>query len=245
MRNRLLFLPLAIALAVNDSAAAMVVDPEQHSSTLFGQVHDLTSLFPTALEISDGSPAQGVWYHFEVIEEGTQSANDVAAWLGSADAAEQLALWGWERNAYQVYRMEAQGGPTDVTISIHQFAGDGPLIVFPNGSRLSGELVALDAFTERWTALHGGEAKRAGIMGPGVSLRAGSWRITGEHEVTLFVTSFNMVIRVSAISPVGPQPAGVDRVMDEVLERIESHRAASYRTGDVLGLASKSGCNLP
>lgn len=132
-------------------------------------------------------------------------------------------MWGWERNAYQIYRMEAPGGPTDVTISIHQFAGGGPLIVFPNGSRLSGELVALDAFTERWAVLHGGTAKRAGVMGPGVSLRAGSWRITGEHAVTLFVTSFDMVIRVTAVSPIGPQQAGVDRVIGEVLERIEIH----------------------
>lgn len=54
------------------------------------QAQDVTALFPTALEMSDGSPAQGPWYHFDILEEGTQTATDIAAWLGGENAASQL-----------------------------------------------------------------------------------------------------------------------------------------------------------
>jgi hypothetical protein len=137
------------------------------------QTQDLAGLFPTDFDISDGSPAQGTWHHFEVVGEGTRAAAEVTAWLDSDDATGQLAALGWLGNAFRDYRMEAPGGPIDVTISVHQFA-DGPPIARPDGSSLSGQLVALDVFAKRWASLRGVTAERAGIIGPGVSRQAGS-----------------------------------------------------------------------
>lgn len=114
--------------------------------------------------------------------------------------------------------MDAPGGPTDVTISVDGFA-EVPLIELADGSVLSGQLVALDVFAERWASLHGVTAERAGIIGPGVSRQAGSWRIAGEHEATLFVTAYNRLIRVTATGPGEPQWDGVELVMDKVLAR--------------------------
>jgi hypothetical protein len=136
--------PDATIQAVADSAVSALADLEQPSAS---QAQDVTALFPPGAEMSSLSPGEGPWYRFEIVEEGSQSAADVAAWLGGDDAAAQLSTWGWQDNTYRVYHMHTPDRPTDVTISIHEFA-DRPVIAGSDGSVLSGQLIALDAFAE-------------------------------------------------------------------------------------------------
>lgn len=129
------------------------------------------------------------------IQDGERTLDDVASGFGDPEAAiEQFTEWGWQHNVVRAFQLP-EGAEADLTridgiyVSVHEFGS-------PNSAA-----EALDYSMEAHAA--GDEFEEM----PDIVLGEYSRGLYGEmsygDEVTLYVQQGNLLIRLSAASPVG------------------------------------------
>lgn len=110
-----------------------------------------------------------------------------------AEAAERLASWRWQENAYRSFVAVGDldpGAPSAVEISLHRFASD------------AGAASALPYFAEARAEARGLSLVPIESMSPGEAAVVGQG--AEGNEVTLYLRLGNVLVRVTAVVPDGP-----------------------------------------
>ena len=179
----LVALALAPLLAPPGLAVAQAVAPSAQAET------DLADLLPGEGDVPAGLVA---------VEEGWRTAAAVAAGFPDpAEAARLLAGWGWEANAYRAFAapgpVSAPRAAASLEVSLHRFAA-------------AGAAQALDYFADGRIAALGVSERPAEPLGD--QARAVGGAVDGGAEATVYARLGAVLVRVSAVGPVG-SPSGV------------------------------------
>jgi hypothetical protein len=125
-----------------------------------------------------------------------------------AEAAERLARWGWQENAYRNFVAAGDpppGAPSSVEISLHQFASD------------SGAASALPYFAEARS-----EARGLSVA-PIEQMRTDEAAVVGQgaegNEATLYLRLGDVLVRITAVVPHGSAENVAREVADVVVDK--------------------------
>lgn len=142
------------------------------------------------------------------IERGGRSLDEIAAGFPAPDeAATLLRAWGWAANAFFNYAGETVNGTTSLEVSLHLFADD------PSATE------ALSYFAAGRALAVGLDPVPIGRIGDEVLAIGG--RRDGGNEVTIYVRSGAILVRVSAVTPSGDPFPDADATAAQFLVDIQ------------------------
>jgi hypothetical protein len=148
-------------------------------------VASLAAMLPSTSEVAPGLTLES---------EGAITAQAMPLTFPEpAEAAERLARWGWQENAYRSFVSAGEpvpGAPSSVEISLHRFATD------------SGAASALPYFAEARSEARGHSVVPIELMRPDEAAVVGQG--AEGNEATLYLRLGNVLVRVTAVVPDGP-----------------------------------------
>jgi hypothetical protein len=188
--------------AASDGLIQLLLAHRSGSSTgtLPAPVTSLAALLPSTSELPPG---------LELASDGALTVEAMPLTFPEpTEAAERLARWGWQENAYRGFVVAGEqtpGAPSAVEISLHRFASD------------SGAGSALPYFADARAEVRGLSVVPTESISPDESVVVG--QAAEGNEATLFLRLGDVLVRVTAVVPDGPAEYVARQVADAVVAK--------------------------
>lgn len=155
------------------------------------------------------------------VEQGSRSLEEIAGGFPApAEAAALLAAWGWMGNAYYNFAGRTAAGTTSLEVSFHFFRS------------AAGATEAMSYYAAGRALMLGLDPVPIQRIGDQV-LAIGGARDVG-NEVTVYVRSDAVLVRVSAVAPRGDPTLDAATTAGNILAYLDGSLAAPVSTPDVL-----------
>ncbi len=155
------------------------------------------------------------------VEQGSRSLEQIAAGFPApAEAAALLAAWGWMSNVYYNFAGRTAAGTTSLEVSFHFFRS------------AAGATEAMSYYAAGRALMLGLDPVPMHRIGDQV-LAIGGVRDVG-NEVTVYVRSDAVLVRVSAVAPRGDPALDAATTAGNILAYLDGSMAAPVSTPDLL-----------